>query len=126
MSTQSGVTQPWHSGESAPRLIPYLLIYDLFLLNLTLQLFDGMATYVGIQLGVREANPILVATFQRLGTGPSLLLFKAFACGLLFLLSRRPGHRLVLPTLVLLALTHLSLSLVPWSITFARIWIHLH
>ena len=98
--------------------------YDLFLLNLSLQLFDGIATYQGLRLGVREANPILVATFDQLGIATSLILFKANACGLLFLLNRRPQHRLVFPTLLILAVTHISLSLVPWTVKFAGIWLH--
>lgn len=98
-----------------------LIVYDLFVLNLALQLFDGIATFQGLRLGVREANPILLATFQTLGVAPALILFKANACGLLFLLNRRRGHRLVFPTLLVLAFVHVTLSLIPWTLKLASI-----
>jgi hypothetical protein len=90
-------------------------VYDLFVLNIALQIFDGVATYQGLRVGWREANPILVAAFAHFGVGPALLLFKANACGLLFLLNRHRSHALVGPALALLATLHVLLSLVPWS-----------
>jgi hypothetical protein len=94
-------------------------VYDLFLLNITLQMFDAVATYQGIKMGVNEANPILISAFQVFGVGPALLLFKAKACGLLFLLSRNQRHYLVLPALTLLAGVYFALSLVPWVAKFS-------
>src|SRR6185369_9225983 len=35
----------------------------LLVLNLLLQLFDGIATYQGLQVGFREANPLLLRAF---------------------------------------------------------------
>lgn len=95
------------------------LIYDLFLLNLVLQIFDAVATYEGLQVGWSEANPILVNAFHFLGVGPTLLLFKAKACGLLFLLSRNRRHRLVIPVLSFLAGVYCLLSLLPWLVKFS-------
>jgi hypothetical protein len=89
-------------------------IYDLFVLNIALQLFDAVATYQGIQIGWKEANPILVAAFAHFGVGPTLLLFKAKACGLLFLLNRYQQYRIVAPTLSFLAGVYCVMSLVPW------------
>ncbi len=94
-------------------------VYDLFLLNITLQMFDAVATYQGIKMGVNEANPILVSAFHVFGVGPALLLFKAKACGLLFLLSRNRRHYLVLPALSLLAGVYVVFSLVPWMAKFS-------
>jgi hypothetical protein len=94
-------------------------IYDLFVLNITLQLFDAVATYQGVMMGAKEANPILVNAFHFFGIGPALLLFKAKACGLLFLLSRNQQHRLVVPALSFLAGVYVSLSLVPWLTKFS-------
>ena len=93
-------------------------IYDLFVLNVALQLFDAVATYQGMQVGWKEANPILLSTFHLLGVGPTLLLFKAKACGLLFLLSRAKRHQLITPVLSLLAGVYCVLSLGPWLAKF--------
>lgn len=93
-------------------------VYDLFVLNIALQIFDAVATYQGIRIGWKEANPILVAAFAQFGVGPALLLFKANACGLLFLLNRHSDHYLVPPTLYLLAGIHFMMSLIPWTTKF--------
>lgn len=102
---------------------PEVRVYQLFLLNLALQIFDGIATYEGLKLGWHEGNPLLVAAFAYLGVGPALLLFKAKACGLLVVLHRcahRPGVPAVLG---LLAGTYAMFSLVPWSAKFVALLI---
>lgn len=96
-------------------------LHDLFLLNIALQLFDGVATYQGLQVGWREANPILVASFAHLGVGTSLLLFKAKACALIVLLHRYRNNPVVIAALVFVAGIHLVLSLIPWSAKFASL-----
>lgn len=93
-------------------------MYDLFILNVTLQIFDAVATYQGMQIGWKEANPILVRAFGIFGVGPALLLFKAKACGLLFLLSRNHRHHIVAPALTFLAGVYCVFSLVPWLTKF--------
>jgi hypothetical protein len=90
------------------------VFYDLFLLNIALQLFDGMATYAGMQMGVREANQLLCNAFAMWGVGRSLILFKAFACGLLLLLYRNTGEEVGRPALTLLAVVYCACSLFPW------------
>jgi len=89
-------------------------IYDLFVLNIALQLFDAVATYEGLKIGWKEGNPILASAFHYFGVVPALLLFKAKACGLLFLLSRNQRHRLVAPALYFLAAVYCVMSLIPW------------
>ncbi len=93
-------------------------VYDLFVLNIALQLFDAVATYQGLKVGCKEANPILVTAFANFGVAPALLLFKAKACGLLFLLNRQHAHQAVAPALSLLAGVYCVLSLVPWLMKF--------
>jgi len=93
-------------------------VYDLFVLNVALQLFDAVATYQGLRIGIREGNPILVAAFATFGIVPALLLFKAKACGFLFLLNRHHGHRIVAPTLSFLAGVYCVMSLLPWLTKF--------
>ena len=87
---------------------------ELFALNVLLQLFDGMVTYQGLRLGLSEGNPIVAASFATLGVGASLLLFKAQACGMLFLLCRfLPGH-FAGRVLWLLAVAYSLCSVAPW------------
>jgi hypothetical protein len=95
---------------------PRLSSYDLFLLNIALQLFDGMATYAGVQMGVPEANQLLRNAFAAWGVGPSLLLFKGFACGTLLLLYRNTSEEIGRPALILLAAVYSGFSLFPWLI----------
>ena len=89
-------------------------LYDLFLLNLVLQLFDGMATYSGIHLGMDEANQLLCNSFAMWGIGPSLILFKACACGTLLLLYRNTTEEVARPALTFLAAVYVTFSFVPW------------
>ena len=89
-------------------------LYQLLVLNVALQLFDGVATYQGLRFGVREANPILVAAFNFLGVGPALLLFKAKACGLLVLLHRATPAPVGIVVLRALAAVYCLFSLGPW------------
>jgi len=98
-------------------------VYDLFVLNIALQLFDAVATYQGLRVGVREGNPILVAAFATFGVVPALLLFKAKACGFLFLLNRQHTSRIVAPTLSFLAGVYCVLSLVPWLARFVALFV---
>jgi len=93
-------------------------VYDLFVLNVALQLFDAVATYQGLRVGCAEANPILAGAFAQVGVIPTLLLFKAKACGLLLLMNRRHGHRIVAPALGFLAAVYCGLSLIPWLTKF--------
>jgi Domain of unknown function (DUF5658) len=98
-------------------------IRDLFVLNLALQLFDAVATYEGLRMGIREGNPLLAVAFAHLGVGPTLLLFKAKACTLLYLLNRNHRHWMVLPALSILAGVYCTFSLFPWLADFAlRFW----
>jgi len=91
-------------------------LHQLFILNIALQLFDGVATYQGLRMNWCEGNPLLVAAMPSLGIGSTLLLFKAKACGFLVLL-RRAGER-SLPycqeSLIAIATAYTFLSFVPW------------
>jgi len=97
---------------------PGFHLYQLFALNVVLQMFDGVATYTGVLMGWREANPLLRDTFAVLGVGPTLLLFKAQACGLLLLLHRGAPPRLQSYAFGALAAIYSVLSLAPWTAKF--------
>ena len=89
-------------------------LYQLFILNIVLQLFDGMATYFGVHMGVPEGNQLLCNAFVVWGVGPSLLLFKGFACGVLLLLYRHTREELGRSAFTLVAGVYCVFSLIPW------------
>lgn len=94
----------------------------LLLLNLWLQLFDGIATYLGITAGYREGNPLVAATLVRLGTIPALCLVKAYACGCLLLIWHvRARSPLAVPALVATAAAYVACSVAPWSVALASL-----
>jgi hypothetical protein len=90
-------------------------LHQLFLLNLCLQIFDGIATWHGVSRW-GEGNPLLATLMPTIGAGATLLFYKANSCGLLVLL-RRLGHYgspLVKDAFVVLATVYGALSFVPW------------
>lgn len=93
----------------------------LLLLNLLLQVFDGIATYQGLRVGFREANPLLVAAFNAVGVGPALFLFKLKACGLLVLIHRVTPLHIGVTVLRALAVVYCLLSLGPWMGKFVAL-----
>jgi hypothetical protein len=94
----------------------------LLFLNLWLQVFDGLATYVGITAGYGEGNPLVAATFIHLGMGPALCLAKAYACGMLILIWHfRQRSSLAVPALVGTAIAYAAASVAPWGWAFATL-----
>jgi uncharacterized protein DUF5658 len=92
----------------------------LVLLNLVLQVFDGVATYLGLAAGHLEGNPIVAALLASLGTAPALVAVKLFACGCLLLIWQlRDRSRLALPALAAAALAYTVGSAAPWSAALA-------
>ena len=89
-------------------------IHQLFLLNLCLQIFDGVATYEGLHHHWSEGNPILLQWMPFIGTGATLLLFKAKACGFLVILRRLGDQPFVHEALVMLATVYTFFSFIPW------------
>jgi hypothetical protein len=90
-------------------------LHQLFLLNLCLQVFDGVATYQGLRLNWGEGNPLLLSWMPLIGTGPTLLLFKAKACAFLLVLRGLGARPLVHDSLVVLATVYVMFSFIPWS-----------
>jgi hypothetical protein len=88
-------------------------LHQLFLLNLALQLFDGVATYQGIHVW-GEGNPLLQASIPYLGAGATLLLFKAKACGFLVVLRRLGTRPFVYESFLVLATVYTFFSFIPW------------
>ena len=88
-------------------------LHQLFLLNLALQIFDGVATYHGLRFW-GEGNPLVANTIPYLGVAGTLCLFKAKACGFLVLLRRLAGEPLVYEAFVVLATVYTFFSFIPW------------
>ena len=93
----------------------------LVVVNLALQLFDGVATYVGLNTGVTEGNPLLAWTLGRIGATPALCLFKLQACACLLLLWHVRASKLAGPALVLSAAVYVVCSLAPWAAALATL-----
>jgi len=98
------------------------VLVALLLINLWLQLFDGIATYFGVAAGYGEGNPLVAASFGHLGVGPALCLAKSYACGCLLLIWHlRHRSALAGPALVGTAVAYLMASVAPWSVAFATL-----
>lgn len=93
-------------------------LFRLLTLNLILQVFDGIATYIGLQLGFQEANPILLASFGVIGTGAALLFFKLKASVLLAVVYWLAPPTIAAGVLRFLAAVYCCLSLGPWLAKF--------
>jgi hypothetical protein len=94
------------------------LIPLLFILNLALQCWDGIATYCGLAMGVQEGNPLVRAAIEHLGVGYALLSVKGLACGLVFVLRACSQSVLCVQGLWLTAVSYVVFSFVPWCLLF--------
>lgn len=91
----------------------------LVMLNLALQLFDGLATYSGMHAGFGEGNPLLRWCLEAIGPASALLVFKLHACACVLLLWHVRAHRLVGPALALCAAVYVVCSVAPWTLALA-------
>jgi len=95
-------------------------LFALLLLNVALQVFDGVATYHGLRLGFEEGNPLLVQAIMLVGPAAALVLTKLYACGCLLGVWHVRRARLALPAFVLIAAIYATCSLAPWSAALAQ------
>ena len=100
--------------------IPESRLHQVFVLNVALQLFDGIATWQGHWLW-GEGNPVLQTLMASLGVGFTLMLFKAKACALLVVLRRCWRYREAYDALIVLAAFYTSFSLLPWMLRFVSL-----
>ena len=98
---------------------PQPAIVLLIILNLALQMFDGVATYVGWQR-FGEANPLLRAGFDAWGAGMTLVIAKILAVALILVLTRAGRPALVRVGLSFTLVAYSALSLVPWAFRLAQ------
>lgn len=92
----------------------------LFLLNLALQAFDGIATYTGMHVGFGEGNPLLAHAMATFGLASTLIVAKGVACLLLGVLWVNRQSRLAMPGFALTATVYVFGSLGPWSVALAH------
>ena len=86
----------------------------LFLLNLALQVWDGLATYYGVALRFHEGNPLIRAAIEHVGVGYALLSVKGLACGFLLVLRVCRHSVLSVGGLLLTAVSYFVCSFLPW------------
>ena len=93
--------------------MPGRQLHELFLLNVTLQLFDGVATWYGFRYW-REGNPFIRGAIETVGVGQAVMLYKCQACACLVLLRRSAAPSLAAWVLAAGAGLYLGLSFLPW------------
>ena len=104
-------------GERSSSRTPSAEIFHyLFLLNLGLQIWDGLATYYGMRLGIPEGNPLVRVWAEGWGVGWALVSAKTTACGLLLFLRCLGDLFLSRCALTLTAGVYFLLSFLPWFV----------
>ena len=103
--TVSGFGVGQHFNSHPNTIFPSSMnaLRDLLILNLTLQVFDGLFSYQVFSLGAEEANPIVAAAISNWGVIYGLLYKKTLACVLLLLIfALRYRHALLVKRTMLL------------------------
>ena len=95
-------------------------LFALVAFNMFLQVLDGVATYLGVQVGYREGNPLIALGIARFGAVPALILFKSEACACLVGLWHMRRNRLAVPALLVSAAAYVCCALAPWTLALAR------
>jgi hypothetical protein len=96
-------------------LIAEARLHQVFVLNLVLQLFDGIATWQGVHVW-GEGNPVLELVMASVGVGIAVLLAKVFASAFLVMLRRCWRYREAYAALIVVATFYTAFSFVPWML----------
>lgn len=75
----------WYTPQRYPEN-RFRAAHRLFLVNIGLQVCDGLLTYYGLSLGFQEGNPLIQVTIDYWGPGWGIAIWKAEACGMFVLL----------------------------------------
>jgi hypothetical protein len=97
-------------------VFPSSWILLLMVMNLALQVWDGLATYYGLSQGVQEGNPLLRSCMEYWGVGVTLVGAKSAACVFVFSLYKVPYLSLSQWGLVLAAVSYVVGTFLPWCI----------
>jgi len=95
-------------------------LWVLVVFNILLQFLDGVATYLGVQVGYHEGNPLIAAGIAHLGAIPALLIFKTEACLCLMGIWHLRASRLAVPALLVSAAAYISAAIAPWTLALAQ------
>ena len=104
---------PVHVGQGGLARVTLVL----FALNAALQVFDGVATYIGCRTGMPEGNPMVAYAVECFGLGPGLALTKVVAIAFLGSLWLVRANRSVPVALAVTGSIYLAFSALPWSIS---------
>ena len=88
--------------------------------NLSLQVWDGLATYYGLSQGMQEGNPLLRSCMEYWGVGVTLVGAKSAACVFLVYLREVASLSLSQWGLVLAAVSYVVGSVLSWSLVLLR------
>ena len=101
-------------------VFPFSWISLLMVMNLALQVWDGLATYYGLSQGMQEGNPLLRSCMEYWGVGVTVVGAKSAACVFVFSLYKVAYLSLSQWGLVLTAVSYVLGSVLPWSLVFLR------
>lgn len=96
--------------------------HRLFLVNIGLQVCDGLLTSFALSLGFQEGNPLIQATIDCWGPGWGITVWKAEACGMLVLLRGLARYPAAVVALAVTAGSYLVLSVLPWLGVLVSHW----
>jgi hypothetical protein len=108
---------PSRGVQASPTTAPRLFL--ILALNICLQLYDGLATLLGVGRGFAEGNPLVKAAMVHIGDAGGLAAAKLIAILLLVYLYRRRSHPWVVPGMVVLAVVYTVFAILPWTAALA-------
>ena len=97
-------------------MFPSSWISLLVVVNLSLQVWDGCATYYGLSQGVQEGNPLLRSCMEYWGVGVTLVGAKSAACVFVVYLREVASLSVSQWGLVLAAVSYVVGSVLPWCL----------
>jgi hypothetical protein len=89
-------------------------VKGLILLNIGLQVFDGLASYKGVQLGIPEGNPWVVFLTEQWGLEWALFVLKGGVCAILLAMSGLRHHPWISVGLAITAALYFVVSFLSW------------
>ena len=96
------------------------VILALLLINVILQIVDGVMTFAFLRPGVaEELKPLIRAAIEHYGVGPTVCHVKVFAIALLSLVWPLRRNPLAAPGLLFLGAFYAVIVLLPWATALA-------
>jgi Domain of unknown function (DUF5658) len=96
------------------------VVFALVLINVLLQLADGIATYALLRAGLAaEVNPLMGAVIEYYGVGPTVCIGKFFVIALIGLVWPLRGSPFAAPALLFVGTFYAVIALLPWATAMA-------